>query len=236
MQSEGWSFAPRNDDRWFIASTISSVVIANGKEITTVFGDQPKSPKARQRMEEQQVSRLVAQGHEGIERTRDRRIAATRLFRLRAFRVWIDPVHGWLVVDGASPQKRTEVIKLLLKCDKIPLESLRTKVSPQTAMTDWLSGNEAPKAFTIDQDTELRAHTEDKATVRYVRHSLDPEDVQRHIAAGKQCTKLAMTWDDKISFVLTETSRSNVSNHSTFLSEDKELAADEWNVLTQTLY
>ncbi|MBC7455482.1 MAG: recombination-associated protein RdgC, partial [Massilia sp.] len=24
------------------------------------------------------------------------------------------------------------------------------------------------------------------------------------IAAGKQCTRLAMTWDDKISFVLTE--------------------------------
>ena len=28
--------------------------------------------------------------------------------------------------------------------------------------------------------------------------------MRRHIAAGKQCTRLAMTWNDKISFVLTE--------------------------------
>jgi recombination associated protein RdgC len=30
------------------------------------------------------------------------------------------------------------------------------------------------------------------------------DDIRRHIAAGKQCTRLAMTWNDKISFVLTE--------------------------------
>ena len=28
--------------------------------------------------------------------------------------------------------------------------------------------------------------------------------IRRHIAAGKQCTRLAMTWNDKISFVLDE--------------------------------
>jgi recombination associated protein RdgC len=41
--------------------------------------------------------------------------------------------------------------------------------------------------------------------VRYVKHTLDADDTRRHIAAGKQCTRLAMTWDDKVSFVLTET-------------------------------
>jgi recombination associated protein RdgC len=50
----------------------------------------------------------------------------------------------------------------------------------------------------------LRASGESKATVRYVKHTLEADDVRRHIAAGKQCTRLAMTWDDKISFVLTE--------------------------------
>jgi recombination associated protein RdgC len=37
-----------------------------------------------------------------------------------------------------------------------------------------------------------------------VKHSLDPEDIRRHIAAGKQCTRLAMTWNSRVSFVLTE--------------------------------
>jgi recombination associated protein RdgC len=120
--------------------------------------------------------------------------------------VWIDPINGWLIFNTSSPSKSDEIIKLLLKSiSDIGLESVRVKISPQMAMTSWLVGNEAPKGFTIDQDAELKAHTEDKATVRYVRHSVDADDVQRHIAAGKECTKLALTWNDRISFVLTDT-------------------------------
>ena len=40
--------------------------------------------------------------------------------------------------------------------------------------------------------------------MRYVKHTLEPDDIRRHIAAGKQCTRLAMTWNDRVSFVLTE--------------------------------
>ncbi|HJV86451.1 MAG TPA: recombination-associated protein RdgC [Noviherbaspirillum sp.] len=123
----------------------------------------------------------------------------------RSTRVWIDPVNGWLVVDAASPAKADEVFKLLLKSlESLPFASLRTERSPLSAMTDWLAADEAPAGFTVDQDTELRATGEGKATVRYVRHTLEAEDVRRHIAAGKQCTRLAMTWADRVSFVLTE--------------------------------
>jgi recombination associated protein RdgC len=123
----------------------------------------------------------------------------------RSTLVWIDPVNGWLVVDAASPTKADEVLKLLLKSiDKLPLETLHVQHSPVSAMTDWLVSDEAPGGFTVDQDTELRATGESKATVRYVKHTLVAEDVRRHISSGKQCTRLAMTWADKVSFVLTE--------------------------------
>ena len=72
------------------------------------------------------------------------------------------------------------------------------------AMTAWLSSGEVPSGFTIDQDTELQSPVEEKATVRFVRHTLDPKELQRHIAAGKQCTRLALTWASRVSFVLTE--------------------------------
>jgi recombination associated protein RdgC len=123
----------------------------------------------------------------------------------RSTRVWIDPVNGWLVVDAASPAKADEVFKLLLKSlETLPFAALHTERSPLSAMTDWLAADEAPGGFTIDQDTELRATGEGKATVRYVRHTIEADDVRRHIAAGKQCTRLAMTWADRVSFVLTE--------------------------------
>ncbi len=119
--------------------------------------------------------------------------------------LWIDPINGWLVVDAASPAKADEVIKLLLKSvDKLPLESLRVQRSPVAMMTGWLEHDEAPAGFTVDQDAIMRATGESKAQVAYKRHTLEADDIRRHIAAGKQCTRLAMTWSDKISFVLDE--------------------------------
>jgi recombination associated protein RdgC len=118
---------------------------------------------------------------------------------------WIDPVNGWLVVDSGSPSKADDVIKLLLKAvDKMPLESLRVQRSPVAVMTAWLESDEAPFNFTIDQDATLRATGESKAQVGYKRHTLEVGEMRDHIARGKQCVRLAMTWNSRISFVLTE--------------------------------
>lgn len=119
--------------------------------------------------------------------------------------VWIDPVNGWLVVDAGSASKADDVIKLLLKAvDKLPLESLRVQRSPVAVMTAWLESDEAAHNFTIDQDATLRATGESKAQVGYKRHTLEVGEMREHIARGKQCVRLAMTWNSRISFVLTE--------------------------------
>ncbi|MBV6321970.1 recombination-associated protein RdgC [Duganella sp. HSC-15S17] len=117
--------------------------------------------------------------------------------------VWIDPVNGWLVVGAASPAKADQVIRLLLKAvDKFPVESLRVQRSPVGVMTEWLQADDAPAGFTVDMDATLQATGESKAQVQWKRHTLEADELRRHIAAGKQCIRLAMTWDSKISFVL----------------------------------
>ncbi len=40
--------------------------------------------------------------------------------------------------------------------------------------------------------------------MRYVRHALDAEEVSKHIKSGKEVTRLAMSWNDKLSFVMHE--------------------------------
>lgn len=148
--------------------------------------------------------------------------------------IWIDPINGWLVIDAASTSRSDEVLKSLLKCvQPFPVELLRVNLSPVAAMTDWLASNLAPAGFTIDQDTELRSNAESKATVRYVRHSLDPVEIANHITSGKQCTKLALTWQDKVSFVLTENlaikrikALDVLAENNEFHSEDEKLDGD----------
>lgn len=119
--------------------------------------------------------------------------------------IWIDPVNRWLLVDASSSARADEVIEHLKLClEELPLTLVKTQISPATAMTQWLAAGEAPGNLSIDRDCELQASAEERAAVRYVRHSLDSEEVRSHIAGGKTATRLALTWNDKVSFVLTE--------------------------------
>ncbi len=114
---------------------------------------------------------------------------------------WLDPINGWLVIDCASPAKADEFLEFLHKCvEGLPAKLVKVMRSPSAAMTGWVAAGEAPPGFTLDQDLELRSA--DKATVRYVNHTLEGEEIGRHIAGGKIVTRLAMTWNDRISFVL----------------------------------
>ena len=104
--------------------------------------------------------------------------------------MWIDPVNGWLAIDAAAPAKADEVRGLLFKAiDGPAMQTLQVNQSPVAAMTDWLATDTAPAGFSVDREIELQSSNESKATVRYVRHPLDPEDLRRHIAAGKRCTR-----------------------------------------------
>ncbi len=119
-------------------------------------------------------------------------------------RVWIDPAAGWLVVDAASAAKADDVSGLLVKAiDGFSARPLRVAGEIATTMTAWLSADEAPAGFTVDQDAELRARG-GKATIRYANQSLEHDDIVRHTRAGKQCTRLALTWASRVSFMLTD--------------------------------
>lgn len=118
---------------------------------------------------------------------------------------WLDPLHGYLIIDAASSTKTEELLLLLNKTvDNLQYKPLHTKISAVAAMTDWLASNNAPAGFTIDRELELRATGESKATIRYANHALEGEEILAHIAAGKRVTRLGMTWNDRVSFVLTE--------------------------------
>jgi recombination associated protein RdgC len=147
----------------------------------------------------------------GRKQMREIKEAVTDELRPKAFsmfrdtQVWIDTQNGWLVINAASSGPCDEVIELLHKSiDPLPLALLHTNQGAAAAMTNWLLADEAPAGFSIDQDTELRSTGDSKASVRYQKQSVEVEEVRRHIQAGKQTTRLAMTWADRVSFMLTE--------------------------------
>ena len=120
-------------------------------------------------------------------------------------KVWVDPKAGLLLTDAGSSAKADEVMTWLIKAvEGLAVTLVNTQTSPAAAMSLWLSTKEAPPGFSVDRECELKAADESKAVVRYTRHALDTDEVSQHIAMGKVPTRLAMTWDDRVSFVLTE--------------------------------
>lgn len=119
--------------------------------------------------------------------------------------VWINPKEQWMVLDAASQAKADEVLTAMVKAiDGFSVTLLQTQTSPAASMAHWLGSKEAPAGFSVDRECELKASDESKAVVRYTRHPLDTDEVTQHIAAGKVPTRLALTWSDRVSFVLTE--------------------------------
>jgi recombination associated protein RdgC len=162
----------------------------------------------RQRVEQIEAAEGFRPGRKRIKALKEevRDALLPRAFSLaRDTRAWIDPIGGWLAVDTASQTRADEVVAMLAKAlGGFPGRPLRTTRSPASSMTQWLIDDAAPAGLTIDQDVVLKAR-DGKATVRYANQSLDPQDVSRHTQAGKQCTALALTWRDRVSFMLTET-------------------------------
>jgi len=132
-------------------------------------------------------------------------LRARALTRRRVTRAWIDPGQGWFVIDAAGGARADELVETLRdSLGSLPVQFLETARSPQSAMAAWLMLGDAPLRFTIEQDLELQAVDKTKATVRYSRHPLEGKEIQHHLSTGKHATRLGLTWNDRISFVLTD--------------------------------
>lgn len=120
-------------------------------------------------------------------------------------RVWVAPRERLLMLDSGSQARADEVVSLLIKAlDGLALSLVHTEMSPAVAMAHWLGTGQAPYQFSIDRECELKSPDEMKSVVRYARHPLDTEEVRQHILTGKVPTRVAMTWRERVSFVLTE--------------------------------
>ena len=129
----------------------------------------------------------------------------TGFLRQSASLIWIDPVARLMVIDAASQARADEVVTMLVKAiNGLACHLIDTRVSPTAAMSEWLSSQVPPAGFTVDRDCELKAADESKAVIRFSRSPLDTEEVKHYVESGKLPTRLALTWNSRVSFVLTD--------------------------------
>ena len=125
-------------------------------------------------------------------------------FSKRTF-AYIDPKGGWLIVDAASAKKAEELISFLRQnLGSLPLVPVSTKEKPVSTMTQWLIQNESPADVLIEDECELRAPEESGGIIRCKRQDLAAPEIKNHLDTGKQVIKLAISWSDRLSFIVDE--------------------------------
>ncbi|SDY37527.1 recombination-associated protein RdgC [Nitrosomonas sp. Nm58] len=117
-------------------------------------------------------------------------------------RAWVDFNTNLLVVNTSNQSKADWLISALLKHADWDVEIIkwRTNQNPSANFTNWLGNDDCPHGFTIDDRAVLT--NPDGGKVRITKENIC-EDEFRDLLRARNCIELALTHNDKLSFVLT---------------------------------
>jgi recombination associated protein RdgC len=125
--------------------------------------------------------------------------------RSRQVRAYMDPVAAWMLVDAASEKGAEEVAGLLRETlGSLPVRPPRPERATATLMTQWIAEGRTPEGLILEDECELRDAQDERSVVRCRGQDLRGEEIATHLRAGKQAVKLALSWRERLSFVLHE--------------------------------
>lgn len=118
---------------------------------------------------------------------------------------WLDHGTGWLAIDSASKKIAEAVVQGLRDAlGSFPATPVSAQTSARLVLTSWLTGDALPDDFSLGDECELRDPGDDGAIIRCRRQDLGAEEVREHINAGKQVAQLAVSYQDRLMFVIGE--------------------------------
>ncbi|MBB3806369.1 recombination associated protein RdgC [Xanthomonas arboricola] len=119
--------------------------------------------------------------------------------------VILDLTNGLAIVDTSSRKVGESVVSEIRgMLGSFPALPLNAEVAPRAVLTGWIAGEPLPESLSIGEEAELRDPIEGGAIVKCQHQELRGDEIEKHLEAGKQVTKLALVLDDNQSFVLGE--------------------------------
>ncbi|PCM43354.1 recombination-associated protein RdgC [Marinobacter sp. ANT_B65] len=119
---------------------------------------------------------------------------------------YLAPKDGVLVVDAGSAKQAEDLASTLRKSlGSLPVRPPVVELAPAFTLTGWLNETvDLPATIVLGNECELKDPSEDGGVVRCKGLDLKADEIRNHLEAGMQVTKLALTWDENVSFILDE--------------------------------
>jgi len=176
------------EDKLLPAAVVNDLLAKKLAEMEQKEGHKPGG-RARKRMKEDLVHELLPR-------------AFVRPSRTDAM---LDLEHGLCIVDTSSRKNAENVVSELRHAlGSFPALPLNAEIAPRAVLTGWIAGESLPEGLALGEECELKDAAEQGAIVKCQHQELQSEEIQKHLEAGKQVTRLALTLDDHVSFVLGE--------------------------------
>ncbi|KAA7470019.1 recombination-associated protein RdgC [Salmonella enterica subsp. enterica serovar Anatum] len=119
--------------------------------------------------------------------------------------LWIDIGNASIVVDASSAKRTEDALALLRKSlGSLPVVPLTIENPVELTMTEWVRSGMVPAGFTMGDAAELKAILADGGIAKVKKQDLTSDEIKTHIEAGKLVTKLALDWQERITFTLSD--------------------------------
>ncbi|MFT4246704.1 MAG: recombination-associated protein RdgC [Pseudomonas sp.] len=174
------------EDKILPGSVVNDLLARKVAEIEEKEGRRPGG-RARKRLKDDLIHELLPRAFVKSSRTD----------------AMLDLQNGFVAVDTSSRKSGENVmseIRGLL--GSFPALPLNAEVAPRAVLTGWIAGEPLPEGLSLGEECEMKDPIEGGAVVKCQHQELRCEEIDKHLEAGKQVTKLALTLDDHVSFVL----------------------------------
>ena len=74
----------------------------------------------------------------------------------------------------------------------------------ELTITEWVRSGNPPAGFALQDEAELKAILEDGGIIRCKKQDLIGDEIATNIEVGKLVTKLALDWQERITFILSD--------------------------------
>ena len=175
-----------SEQRLLPAAVVNEALNKKMVEIETAQA-RPLGGKARRQLKEDMIHEMLPK-------------AFVRPARLNAC---VNVQAGFIAIDSSSRKVAEAFISdVRTAMGSFPALAINAEVSVRNQLTAWLSGTALPEGFELGSECELRDPVDQGAIIKCQRQQLQSEEIQKHLEAGKQVARLALTFNDRISFVI----------------------------------
>lgn len=121
-------------------------------------------------------------------------------------KIWVDIKNSLVIVDTSSAKRAEDSLALLRKTlGSLPVVPLTIESPIELTTTEWVRASSAPAGFSLGEEAELKAVLEgDGGVAKVKKQDLSSDEITSHIEAGKVVTSLAMEWQQRITFTMTD--------------------------------